>query len=131
MNYPLLEGLGDPLSRDTALALDKADELASFRKEFFIKDENICYLDGNSLGRLPLKTIESVNSFLTEEWGTELVDGWSHWIDEAQPAGDLLGRATLRLSPAQERACSLARPRITRLRNSRNTTIELTQCFRQ
>ena len=95
MNYPLLEGLGDPLSRDTALALDKADELASFRKEFFIKDENICYLDGNSLGRLPLKTIERVNSFLTDEWGTELVDGWSHWIDEAQPAGDLLGRATL------------------------------------
>ena len=36
MKYPLLEGLGDPLSRDTALALDKDDELASFRDEFFI-----------------------------------------------------------------------------------------------
>jgi kynureninase len=105
MNYPLLQGLGDPLSRDTALSLDKADELASFRNEFFIKDENICYLDGNSLGRLPLKTIERVNSFLTDEWGTELVDGWSHWIDEAQPAGDLLGRATLGAKAGQVLVC--------------------------
>ena len=78
MSYPLLEGLGSLLERETAIALDKADELASFRSEFFIKDENLCYLDGNSLGRLPKKTIESVNHFLTEEWGTELVDGWNH-----------------------------------------------------
>jgi kynureninase len=105
MNYPLLEGLGDPLSRDTALALDKADELASFRDEFFIKDDAICYLDGNSLGRLPKATIERVNHFLTEEWGTELVDGWSHWIDEAQPAGDLLGRSTLGAAAGQVLVC--------------------------
>ena len=105
MSYPLLEGLGNPLERETALALDKADELASFRNEFFIKDENLCYLDGNSLGRLPKKTIDSVNHFLTEEWGTELVDGWSHWIDEAQPAGDLLGRATLGAAAGQVLVC--------------------------
>ena len=105
MSYPLLEGLGNPLERDTALAMDKADELASFRSEFFIKDENLCYLDGNSLGRLPKKTIESVNHFLTEEWGTELVDGWGHWIDEAQPAGDLLGRATLGAAAGQVLVC--------------------------
>ena len=105
MSYPLLEGLGDPLQRETALALDKADELALFRSEFFIKDETLCYLDGNSLGRLPKKTIDSVNHFLTEEWGTELVDGWNHWIDEAQPAGDLLGRATLGAGPGQVLVC--------------------------
>lgn len=105
MSYPLLEGLGNPLERETALALDKADELASFRSEFFIKDENLCYLDGNSLGRLPKRTIESVNHFLTEEWGTELVDGWSHWIDEAQPAGDLLGRSTLGAAAGQVLVC--------------------------
>jgi len=105
MSYPLLEGLGNPLERETALAMDKADELASFRNEFFIKDENLCYLDGNSLGRLPKKTIDSVNHFLTEEWGTELVDGWSHWIDEAQPAGDLLGRATLGAAAGQVLVC--------------------------
>jgi kynureninase len=105
MSYPLLENLGDPLNRDTALALDKADELASFRSEFFIKDESLSYLDGNSLGRLPKATIDRVNSFLTDEWGTELVDGWSHWIDEAQPAGDLLGRATLGAASGQVLVC--------------------------
>jgi len=105
MSYPLLAGLGDPLLRETAVALDQSDELASFRSEFFIKDENVCYLDGNSLGRLPKKTIDRVNSFLTEEWGTELVDGWNHWIDEAQPAGDLLGRATLGAAAGQVLVC--------------------------
>jgi kynureninase len=105
MNYPLLAGIGDPLSRSTAELLDKADELSSFRKEFYIKDESLCYLDGNSLGRLPLVTIDRVSKFLTEEWGTELVDGWSHWIDEAQPAGDLLGRATLGAASGQVLVC--------------------------
>ena len=105
MNYPLLAGIGDPLSRSTAELLDKADELNSFRKEFYIKDESLCYLDGNSLGRLPLSTIDRVSKFLTEEWGTELVDGWSHWIDEAQPAGDLLGRATLGAASGQVLVC--------------------------
>lgn len=105
MNYPLLAGIGDPLSRSTAELLDKADELSSFRKEFYIKDESLCYLDGNSLGRLPLATIDKVSKFLTDEWGTELVDGWSHWIDEAQPAGDLLGRATLGAASGQVLVC--------------------------
>jgi kynureninase len=105
MSYPLLEGVGNPLDRETAASLDRTDELASFRSEFFIKDENLCYLDGNSLGRMPKKTIESVNHFLTEEWGTELVDGWSHWIDEAQPAGDLLGRSTLGAAAGQVLVC--------------------------
>jgi kynureninase len=105
MNYPLLAGIGDPLSRSTAELLDKADELSSFRNEFYIKDESLCYLDGNSLGRLPLATIDRVSNFLTEEWGTELVDGWSHWIDEAQPAGDLLGRATLGAASGQVLVC--------------------------
>lgn len=105
MNYPLLSGIGDILSRQTAVLLDQADYLSSFRQEFFIKDSSICYLDGNSLGRLPLATIKNVSNFLTEEWGTELVDGWSHWIDEAQPAGDLLGRATLGAGPGQVLVC--------------------------
>jgi kynureninase len=38
---------------------------------------------------------------LTAEWGDELVDGWSHWIDEAQTTGDLLGRASLGAATGQ------------------------------
>ena len=88
-------------SRNDAAALDAEDPLADFRRRFYIGDHDVCYLDGNSLGRLPLATINAVNQFLTQEWGDELVDGWSHWIDEARTTGDLLGRATLGAAPGQ------------------------------
>ncbi len=97
----LLAQFGDPTERATALAMDAADPLAQYKSQFFISDPDLCYLDGNSLGRMPKRTIEKVNHFLTEEWGTELVDGWSHWIDEAQTAGNLLGRATLGAAEGQ------------------------------
>lgn len=97
----LLAKFGDPTDRATALAMDAADPLAHYKSQFFISDPDLCYLDGNSLGRMPKRTIEKVNHFLTEEWGTELVDGWSHWIDEAQTAGNLLGHATLGAAEGQ------------------------------
>lgn len=96
---------GPAVERATAEALDEADPLRSFRDEFVIADQDLCYLDGNSLGRLPKATVESVHSFLTEEWAVELVDGWGHWIDEAQVAGDLLARATLGAGPGQVLVC--------------------------
>ena len=78
-----------------AAALDAADPLAKYRDEFVITDRDVCYLDGNSLGRLPKLTVDLVHRYLTEEWGHELVAGWSHWIDEAQRVGDLVGSSTL------------------------------------
>lgn len=78
-----------------AAALDAADPLAKYRDEFVITDRDVCYLDGNSLGRLPKRTVDLVHRYLTEEWGHELVAGWSHWIDEAQRVGDLIGSSTL------------------------------------
>jgi kynureninase len=92
---------GEPTERSTALALDAADPLAKYKQAFQISDPDLCYLDGNSLGRMPLASIKAVNDFLTAEWGTELVDGWAHWIDEAQAAGNLLGRATLGAAEGQ------------------------------
>jgi len=91
--------------RQFALDLDSRDPLARFRSQFVISNPNICYLDGNSLGRLPLTTIDAVNAFLREEWGPEVVTGWGHWVDEAQPTGDLIGRATLGAAAGQVLAC--------------------------
>uniref|UniRef100_UPI00404A44B8 kynureninase n=1 Tax=Candidatus Planktophila sp. TaxID=2175601 RepID=UPI00404A44B8 len=91
--------------RQFALDLDARDPLARFRSQFVISDPNICYLDGNSLGRLPLATIEAVKAFMEDEWGPEAVTGWGHWVDEAQPTGDLIGRATLGAAAGQVLAC--------------------------
>ena len=91
--------------REYALDLDSRDPLAPFRSQFVISDPDLCYLDGNSLGRLPIATVKAVNDFMTNEWGPEAVAGWSHWVDEAQPTGDLIGRATLGAGPGQVLAC--------------------------
>lgn len=91
---------GDATDRQTAVNLDKNDPLAKYKDQFVIHDPEVCYLDGNSLGRMPKATKQAVNDFL-DEWSNELVDGWSHWIDEAQPTGDLLGRAALGAAAGQ------------------------------
>jgi kynureninase len=65
----------------------------------------MCYLDGNSLGRLPKATVTAINDFMTNEWGPEVVTGWSHWVDEAQPTGDLLGEAALGAAAGQVLVC--------------------------
>jgi len=69
-----------------------------------VADPEMCYLDGNSLGRLPKETISAVNNLMTE-WGAEVVTGWGHWVDEAQPTGDLLGQAALGAGPGQILVC--------------------------
>ena len=96
---------GDPTLRSTAEALDAQDPLQGFKSLFYVADEDECYLDGNSLGRLPLATRQAVSDFLVLEWGQKLVGGWADWIDEAQVAGDLLARATLGSGPGQTLVC--------------------------
>jgi kynureninase len=93
--------MAQPTERSYAEALDAADPLAHYKSQFQISDPELCYLDGNSLGRLPLAAVAGVNDFLTNEWGRELVDGWAHWIDESQVAGNLLGRSVLGAAEGQ------------------------------
>ena len=87
-----------------AAELDATDLLREFRSEFVVTDSNLCYLDGNSLGRLPHLTKEAVSAFLGE-WGSQVVMGWQHWVDEAQTTGDALGRTVLGASAGQVLAC--------------------------
>lgn len=91
--------------REYALQLDAEDPLAKYRELFLIADADLCYLDGNSLGRLPKATVEVVNQFLLTEWGPQVVNGWSEWIDEAEITGNLIGRAALGAAVGQVLAC--------------------------
>lgn len=64
-----------------AHALDAADALRPFRARFRLP-EGVIYLDGNSLGALPVATPERIADAVTREWGEGLVRSWNDagWI---------------------------------------------------
>jgi kynureninase len=84
-----------------AKLLDTKDALASFRSEFVIIDPQTIYLDGNSLGRLPVRTAQVLKQAVEKEWGERLIRGWNEdWID--LPSRLAAGLAPLVGAQAQE-----------------------------
>jgi len=78
------------LTRDDAIALDQTDPLRRWRNEFVIPDPFLVYLDGNSLGRMPHRTMSRLLSVLNDEWMIGLIRSWDHWIDLPLRVGDRL-----------------------------------------
>jgi len=73
--------------------LDAQDELASFRDEFVINDPGLIYLDGNSLGRLPKRTVTIARRTVEEEWGKQLIRSWNEgWMNTAKDLGGKIAR---------------------------------------
>ncbi|MGY1752362.1 kynureninase [Blastococcus sp. SYSU D01042] len=93
------------LSRAAAEALDAADPLAGFRARFAGAadegPERMLYLDGNSLGRMPLETPAALARVVEQEWALGLVGSWSQWIGAATRLGDQLGAGVLGAGPGQ------------------------------
>jgi kynureninase len=81
-------------SRAQALALDAADPLAEFRSRFLVAADEHIYLDGNSLGRLPVSGRARLEA-VAAEWGERLVGGWHEWIDYPARIGDALAAGVL------------------------------------
>jgi len=81
------------MTRDDALALDRADPLAGFRARFALP-EGILYLDGNSLGALPKATPALLAAVIAEEWGEGLIRSWNRhgWIDMPRRVGHKIAR---------------------------------------
>ena len=52
------------ITRDDALALVAAAPLRGFRDRFHIPDPSVIYLDGNSLGMPPKRTLERLTEVL-------------------------------------------------------------------
>jgi kynureninase len=88
------------IDRGDAERLDAADPLASFRERFVISDPDTLYLDGNSLGRLPLASRQALHERI-DQWGAELVSGWGEWIELPQQAGDVLAAGALGALPGE------------------------------
>lgn len=78
------------ITRDEASSLDAADPLAAFRDRFHIPNPSVVYLDGNSLGMPPKRTIERLAEVYERDWATGLIRSWDHWVDMPQRVGDLL-----------------------------------------
>ncbi|MBR7619485.1 kynureninase [Phenylobacterium sp. 20VBR1] len=70
------------MTREEALALDRADPLAS-RRDLFELEEGLIYLDGNSLGALPKAVKGRLAEAVEAEWGRGLIRSWNdaNWID--------------------------------------------------
>ena len=63
------------------------------RARFRIPD-GVIYLDGNSLGPLPVAAEERVARTLTAEWGGQLIRGWNSagWMVQPRVVGDRIAR---------------------------------------
>jgi kynureninase len=91
----------DRLTRDAAAALDDADPLRGFRDRFAI-DDDLVYVDGNSLGRLPRATADRLAKVVNEQWGRRLIRAWDEgWLELPVAIGDRLGTAALGAKPGQ------------------------------
>jgi len=92
---------GPATDRARAEALDAADPLRDFRDRFVIAGDDLVYLDGNSLGRLPFATRDRLREVVEQEWGVNLIRGWSSWIHLSRTAGDMLAGGVLEANPGE------------------------------
>ena len=64
-----------------SLELDAVDPLAGWHDQFVITDDDVAYLDGNSLGMTPRRTLDRVDAVMRGEWAHDLIASWASWLD--------------------------------------------------
>ena len=85
------------VTREDCRALDAADPLGPLREQFALDEADargVIYLDGNSLGALPRRTVARLLQTVENEWGRDLIRSWNSagWITLAQRIGDKIAR---------------------------------------
>lgn len=63
-------------------------------KHLFHIPEGMIYLDGNSLGPLPIGVAEAVQTAVTEQWGGQLIKGWNlcKWMEQPSRVGNQVAK---------------------------------------
>jgi kynureninase len=79
-------------SREEALAADESDPLRHTHARFSLPDD-VIYLDGNSLGALPLGVPSAVAGTVEQQWGHDLIASWNTngWWELPSRVGDRIG----------------------------------------
>jgi kynureninase len=73
--------------------MDRHDPLARYRAEFQPLPAGLVYLDGNSLGGLPLRTAVVLADVVQRQWGERLVRSWNEgWLEAPARIGDKIGK---------------------------------------
>ncbi len=68
------------------------DPLAHVR-DLFDLDDDVVYLDGNSLGAPPKHVAGRVHEVITHQWGSRLIRSWSEgWWEAPERVGDRIGK---------------------------------------
>lgn len=92
------------LTRADALDLDRADDLAGFRRRFVEIDPDLIYLDGNSLGRQPRVARDLVHREI-DRWSQSMVRGWGEgWYTLPQRLGGKVA-SLVGARPEEVRVC--------------------------
>ena len=86
-----------PMTRSECAARDAADPLAPLRARFAmtpLDERGVIYLDGNSLGALPVTTAARLQRVVAEEWGVGVIRSWNDagWIDLARRVAEKIAR---------------------------------------
>jgi kynureninase len=94
-----------PVSRDACMARDASDPIGALRDRFVIPD-GVIYLDGNSLGPMPLMAARTFGRTIEQEWGRDLIKSWNSagWFDLPVHLGDRVG-ALIGAAPGQTVVC--------------------------
>jgi len=80
-------------TRQDCLDRDAADPLGAVRERFSLP-EGVIYLDGNSLGALPVAAAQAVHDAVLAQWGGDLIASWNKhgWIGLPQTVGGKIAR---------------------------------------
>lgn len=110
-----------------AAQLDAHDPLARFRESFVFDEEELVYLDGNSLGRLPKASVALAEHLVREQWGKRLIRGWNEgWFDAPERIGAkiarLIGARPDEVIVADSTSVNLFKLVVAALRRQRNRT---------
>lgn len=68
-------------------------DFANTKRQFHLP-KGMIYLDGNSLGPLPIAATERVSARMQDEWGEMLITGWNRagWMAQPTALGDKIGQ---------------------------------------